>query len=104
MHALDCFLRVRRCREVIDDVDAADHQHAPFRLNVAPHFCRQMFIARIYLTRLQRAPEGANQSTSGSGDNVIKRRRVRLGDIRANAVVLGDGSVHAEPYWLSFSR
>ncbi len=104
MHTLDGFSRFRRCRQVIEDVNAPDHQHVIFRLDLASYFRRQVFIARIYFTRLQRAPEGADQSTSGSGDDIIKRRCVRLGDFRANAVVLGDGSVNAEPYWLSFSR
>ncbi len=104
MHALDGFSRFRRCRQVIDHVNAPDHQHVIFRLDLASDFRRQVLIARIYLTRLQRAPKGADQSTSGSGDDVIERRRVRLGDLRADFVVLGDGSVHAEPHRFSFSR
>ena len=107
MHAVcafDCFSRASLSDDVVDDVDAPYHKHTIFGLYLAPDFSRQMFIARIDLARLQRAPEGADQSTAGGGHNIVERRRMRLGNLRADAVVLGDGPMHAESHRLPLRR
>jgi hypothetical protein len=55
----------------------------------------------FYLTRLQRAGEGAGQSTARRGDDVVERRRVRWELVRIDAVVLGHVGMHAESHRLA---
>jgi hypothetical protein len=87
-------------REDVADVDALDHEHAVFHLDLAGRLADQPSFACRDLTRLQRASERPRQSAPRGGDDVVERRRVlgltRLGD----AVVLGHLVVDAEPHRL----
>lgn len=59
--------------KVIEHMNATDNENLTFSLNLTFYIGRQAFVAGIYLTRLQRAPEGADESTSSRGHNVIDR-------------------------------
>src|SRR6266851_5996492 len=61
-------------------------------------------VARIDVTRLQRAPEGSRQSAAGSSDDVIKRGRAFGISGSGDAVVLGDLVVNAEVDRLALTR
>jgi hypothetical protein len=87
-----------------DDVDAANHEDVIFELNFSDRFRHQSSIRSIYLTRLQRAPEGSDQSTRRSRDDVIQRRGVRFQDGRRNLVVLCHGAMRPKQDGLLFRR
>jgi len=102
MHALDGFSCFCRSIDVIDDVNATNHKHIIFRLDLTSHVSRQMFIAGVDLTRFQRATEGADQSTTGGGNYVIKRCRMWFGHFRTDAVMFRDSAMHSEFDGFSF--
>jgi len=58
----------------------------------------------VDLARLQRAPEGADQSSPGGGNDVIKRRRVWFRNFGAHTIVFGNSPMHTESNGLGFSR
>jgi hypothetical protein len=76
--------------EVVRHVDTADHQDVslffdfPFCVGNQPAFTGRD------AARLQRAPEGAGQSTCRRGDDIVQRGRVGLVDSRVNVVIFGD--------------
>lgn len=82
--------------QLIDDVDAFEDQHLVLDLDLAAHLGGQPALAGIDVARLQRTCQGAGESAACGGDQVIDRRGVRRRDLWADAVVLGDGAVHAE--------
>ena len=86
------------------DMDAADYQHAVFEFDLPYCFGRKSPEGCVNVTRLQRASQGAGQSTRGRGDNVIQCRRVRLEYFRWNLIVLGDRPVNAKGNGLAFRR
>ena len=87
------------------DVNAADHQHTFFFLDLADCIGNQHAIASRDLTRLQRASVGADESTGRGRHNVVERGGVLLNTGRvALEVVLGDGAVDAERYGIRFAR
>ena len=100
-----CGIPVRFCGlQAQDYVDAADDEHVIFELNFADCFRHQSFIRSVYLTRLQRAPEGSDQSTRRGCDNVIERRGMGLQDRRRNLVMLRYGAVRSEQDGFLFRR
>ena len=101
VHALNRFPRFQGPGDVINNMNAPDHKHTVFRLDLAPDLSRQMFIARVDLARLQRASEGTGESTTRSGNDVVKRGRVWLDNLRVDAVVLSYRTMHAEAHRLS---
>lgn len=104
VYALYNFPRFGGRSEMINDVNAPYDQNAVFRLDLPANIRRQMFIACVYFARLQRAPEGSDESTTGGGHDVIERRRVGFGDFRPHAVVLGNRPMHTEAHRLTFGR
>jgi len=91
--------------EMIGDADPADDQHLVLGFDLTFHVGGQSAVGCIYLTRLQRASQGAGQSATGGSDHVVKGGRVRLGELAfGESVVLGDGPVHAETDRLFFRR
>ena len=85
-------------------VDAAYDEHTFLRLYLAGHFPNELPVARIDVTRLQRASEGAEHSTSSRSNHVVDRRGVRLLEFRGiDFVVLGYGPVDAEGNLLRFT-
>lgn len=85
-------------------VNAANHQDVVFELNFADRFGNQFFVRSIYLTRFQRAPEGAGESTRGRRHDVIQGRGMRFQDGRRHLVVLRYGAVHSKYHGLFLGR
>lgn len=100
VHALDRFSRFCGRLDVVNNMNATDHKHAVFGLDFASDFRRQMFIACVDLARLQRASEGARESTTGRGDDVVKRGRMGLGNLGVDLVVFSNRTMHAEAHRL----
>jgi hypothetical protein len=71
-------------------VDPLDDEDLALELDLAPNFGGQLATGRIYLARLQRAPEGPGQSAAGRCDNVVEGRCVRGKVLGVDAVVIGD--------------
>ena len=91
--------------DVIDHMNAADYEYVTFSLNFTSNLSRQVLVAGIYLARLQRTPEGADESTSGRGHNVINRCRVGLVHLfRRDSVVLGNCAVNSKMNRLRLRR
>lgn len=89
--------RFLRSNQLVNHVNAAEDQNVFFYLNLTSNIGSQSFVTSAYLTRFQRAPEGAGQSTGGRRHDVIDRRRVLLGNrIGVSSVVPGDGAMHAK--------
>jgi hypothetical protein len=95
-------LRFRRLQRV-RHMNAAQDEHALLELHLAHRLGGQPAIARIDLARLQRAPEGAGQSATGSRHDVVDGRRMRLGD-GGHSVMGGDCAVRTELHRLGFRR
>jgi hypothetical protein len=93
-----------RRNETHRDVDTSDDQHSFLQFDFPSHLCGEFIVARIDLTRFQRASEGAHHSTGGSGNHVIDGRGVRFFNfVGRDFVVLGDRAVDAEDHWLRFA-
>jgi hypothetical protein len=91
-------------RQPVMDSDPLEHEHA---LPVE-HLANRLDLVPLWidfdLTRLQRACEGAGQSTPGGCDHVVERRGVRREGLRIDAVMLRDLRVHAEGDRLTLRR
>lgn len=96
MNALDGLARGLGSLQVKDDVDPPDHEDPVLLLDLAADVGREVPVARVDLTRLQRASKRARQSPARGGDDVVERRRVRRRAPGLHAVVLSHGPVHAE--------
>jgi len=77
-------------------MDAPDNQYIFLQFNFTHGFGYQAIMRSSDVTRFQRASESAGQSTSGSRDDVVQRRGVRLQHGQWNLIVLSDGAVDAE--------
>jgi len=85
-------------------MDAPDDQYVFLKFNFTHCFGYEPIIRSIYVTRFQRAAEGAGKSTSGSRDDVIQRRGVRFQNGWRNLVVLSDSPVDSEYHRRCFCR
>ena len=85
-------------------VDPAQHQHALLDLHFAARNRRQSISACRDLARLQRTPEGSEESTTGRRHDIVDGRGVRIGHLTLNTVMASDGPVGTEPHGLGFSR
>jgi hypothetical protein len=89
-------------QEVVN-VNSTNYQNPLIGFDFPSHFGTQPAVARIYFARIQRAPEGSDHSTTKGGHDIVKRCRVRFGQFGwIHAIVLGNGSMNAEDYWLRF--
>ena len=73
VHALDGLVDILIGREAEAHMNPANHQHPFFGFDLAGHLSAQGAAACVDLARLQRAPEGPEQSTGGGGDDVVER-------------------------------
>lgn len=73
MRPMSCFALLQIHLELIDHVDAADDQNLFLELDLTDRFRGQITFACRDTARLQRASEGAGQSTSCGGDHVVER-------------------------------
>ena len=86
------------------NMDAPDDQYVFLKFNFTYCFGYEAIIRGIYVTRFQRASEGAGKSTSGGRDDVIERRGVRFQNAWRNLVVLSDSPVDSEYHRRYFCR
>lgn len=84
--------------QMVRDVDAAHDQHAVVFLNLTDRRGGQQIFTGRYLSRLQRAPEGAGQSAGRRGDEIVEGGGVRRVNVRIDAIVLGHLRVDAEEH------
>src|SRR5712692_7983618 len=68
MHALSGLALIGRGFQDKANMDPFDHQDVPLRLHLALHLTDQSLVIGWNLARLQRASKGADQSTSGGGN------------------------------------
>ena len=93
---LDDLALIFRRAQPVANKDSADDQHVAVQFDFASHFRDQLTVAGINLTRFQRAPEGAGQSSSRGGHHVIERGGARRVSLRGNLVMFGNLRVHSE--------
>lgn len=77
-------------------MDAADDKDVILGFDFADGLRNQTRIGCINLTRLQRASEGASESTGSGSDDVIEGGGVGIEDLRRDLIVFGDRAVDAE--------
>jgi hypothetical protein len=105
MHAFHGIAGLLRSHQLHGDVDAADHQNTFLYFHLTRYFRDELPVARINVTRFQRAPKSAEHSTSCSRYNVVNGGRVgfrELGGI--DVVMLGNRTMDAEYNRLRFTR
>jgi hypothetical protein len=104
VHALHGFKGLFWRHQPHSQVDATYYEHAFFCFHLASHFSHELPVARINVTRIQRASEGAQHSTGSRGDHVVDRGGVRLRQFGwVDLVMLGNGPVDAKDYRLRFT-
>jgi hypothetical protein len=87
-------------KEVMN-VNSANYQNSLIDFDLPSYLSTQPAVARIYFARIQRAPEGSDHSTAQGGHNIIERRCVRFAQFCwIQSIMLGNGSMNAEDYWL----
>ena len=97
-------LLLRTPGELVAHPDPLDDQHLVLQDDISFRFGRQFPSARVNPARLQRAPEGPGQSTSGSRDKIVERRRMVWVLPGGRSIVLADFIVGAEEHWSRLSR
>jgi len=89
-------LVLRATRQRVADADPLDDEHLVLEVDLAFGLGRQPSPARVDPARLQRATQGAGESTGSGGDDIVERRGV-IGILAGRrAVVLTDLVVGAE--------
>jgi hypothetical protein len=78
VHALGYFALCAIELKVVADMNALDHEHVVHGTDFSRRLRNETPVTCRNLTRLQRATEGARQSTSSRRHDVVKRGRVRL--------------------------
>ena len=78
------------------DMNTPDHQHALLDLYFAVRDGFESIPARRDLARLQRAAQGTEQSTTGRGDHIVDRGRVRIRHHAGDAVVTRNRPMRAK--------
>ena len=89
-------LVLRAARQCVVHPDPPDDEHPVFHLDVAFGRRHQSAAARIDPARLQRATQGAGQSTSGGRYHVVESGGVRLKRPRRCLIVRRHLVVHPE--------
>jgi hypothetical protein len=103
--AFRCFtLVLRAAAKRVADSDAFDHEHFVLEVDLAFSLGRESPLARVDPARLQRATEGADESTGGRGDYVIEGGGVVGVLAGRRAVMLAHLVVGAEEYGVGFGR
>ena len=97
-------LVLRAARQTVTDPDPLDHENLLFDQDVTFGVGCQPAAAGVDSARLQRAPEGAAESTGGGGHDIVERGRVVGKDTGRRAVVLPYFVVGAEENWFGLGR
>ncbi len=77
-------------------MNAADHQDSVLRFYLSYRLALEPVIGCVYMARFQRASKGSSQSTSRGCNNVVERRRVGVGDVGWDFIVLRHRTMHAK--------
>ena len=85
-------------------MNTTEHQNALVHFHFSMSNRRQVACARRDPARLQRASKGAEQSTTSGGNDIVDRRRVRIGHVTLNTVVTSDRTVSTEANRFAFGR
>jgi hypothetical protein len=102
MHSL-CGFPVRRIGLELElGVNAPNDQDAVFDFDFTHCIGRKTVVRSGDLTRLQRASEGAGESTGGGGYDVVQGSSARLNRTGRHFIMFGDGAVHSENDRLGF--
>ncbi len=88
----------------VTDTDALDDEHLVLNNHVALTFAGQPALTGVDPARLQRATQGAGESTSRRGDHVIERRGMVGVLTGSGAVVLANLVVGPEQHRLRLRR
>ncbi len=97
-------LVVRAARQGVVHADPLDDEDTVFYLDVTFGRRHQLAAARLDSARLQRATQGAGESTGGGRDHVVERRGVRLVRPGGCLIVRRHLVVHTEEDWLGLGR
>ena len=90
--------------ENVADADPLDDQDLVLDVDITLRLRAQPSPARVDPARLQRATQGAGESTRGGGDNIVEGCRV-IGILPCGgAVMLTHLVVGPEHYWLGLGR
>ncbi len=84
--------------------DSLDDKHLLLEVDLAFGFRCEIPLAGVDPARLQRATQGAGESTGGRGDDVVEGRGVVGVLAGCGAVVLAHLGMGAEQDWLSLCR
>jgi hypothetical protein len=89
--------------QLVLNMNALDNEHSILRLlDFSTNLACQSTVG-FNFARLQRAPEGSEQSTGNRGHQIVDGSGMGLAEILgSHSIVLGDGSVHAEDDWFGF--
>ena len=82
------------------DMNPPEYQHALIDFDFTTRDGRKTITTGRNLARLQRAPEGPEQSTTRRRHDIVESRGVRVRHLSLDAVVAGDRPVRAETDWL----
>ena len=96
-------LLVRAARQGVVHADALDDEDTVFHLDVTFGRRHQLAAAHLDSARLQRATQGAGESTGGGRDHVVESGGVRLKPGRC-LIVRRHLVVHPEEDWLGLGR
>ena len=80
----------------VGGVNSLDDQYIAVLFDLSFHVGCQAAVARRYLARLQRAPEGAGQSAACGCIDIVERGGMRLVDVGVHAVMFGHLGMDAE--------
>src|SRR6202011_2563828 len=97
-------LVLRAILEPVADTDALDDEHLVLKLHVSLSLGLQLASAGVDSARLQRATQGAGQSTGRRRDHVVECGGVVWEQAGRSAVVFPDLIVGSEEDWLRLDR
>ena len=103
MHALHGLARGFGRVERVHHVDAPEHEHPVLELDLTDGLTGEPPVTGTDLARLQRAPEGADESAGRRRHDVVDGGGMRVRYV-LNAVVGRDGAVRAEHHRLGLGR
>lgn len=102
--ALDHILLIGADTQTIRDEDPTQDEHALLHFDLSLGLADELISHCPNPARFQRAAKCPYQSTARRRDDVIQRRRMRLGDVALDSVVASYRTMHAEENRRGLSR